>query len=44
MTDDTDVNWKAKGAAAVAWMRLHPEFTVPAGTFLLGLVVGWVLL
>ena len=29
---------------ALAWLADNPAFTVPAGTFVLGVVVGWVLL
>lgn len=41
--DKTDTNWKAKGQAALTWLKFHPAFTIPAGCFLLGVVVGVVI-
>ncbi len=36
----TDTNWKAKGAAAVSWMRLHPDITIPIACFIAGAILG----
>ena len=45
MTDPekTDTNWKLRGARVFAWLVAHPQITIPAGTFLLGLLIGWIL-
>lgn len=44
MTDDTVTGWRTRALRAWAWIVSHPETTIPAGCFLLGVFVGWVLL
>ena len=36
----TTPNWKARTAG---WLKTHPEFTIPAITFLCGLILGAIL-
>ncbi len=40
MADDTDVNWKARGAAFVAYARGHWDWCGPLAGFLAGWLVG----
>ena len=36
------IAWLLVGSVACAmWIREHPAVSVPAGTFLLGVLVGW---
>ena len=44
MSDDTVTGWRTRALRAWGWALAHPEVTVPAGAFLLGVVVGWALL
>ena len=46
MTDETEItatNWRARAATAWGWVTAHPQITIPAATFLLGVAVGWAL-
>ena len=44
MSDDTVTGWRTRALRAWGWALAHPEVTVPAGCFLLGVVIGAVLL
>ena len=41
--ETTVTNWKLRGARVFAWLVAHPQITIPAATFLLGVAVGWAL-
>ena len=41
--ETTATNWRAIGARGWAWVLAHPQITIPAATFLLGLLIGWIL-
>lgn len=38
--EKTDINWKARGAAALAWAKLHPTITGTTLGFLFGFLLG----
>ena len=41
MTEDTtDINWKARAAGVLTWMKLHPETVRRIACFVAGVVVG----
>ena len=44
MTDETLTGWRTRALRAWGWALAHPEVAVPAGCFLLGVVIGAVLL
>lgn len=44
MSDDTITGWRTRALRAWTWLLAHPDIAIPAGCFLLGVVVGWVLL
>ena len=44
MTDETDLTFKTRLIRAWAWIVAHPDLAWPLAAFVLGIVVGWVLL